>query len=80
MDALFLSVERVQRSHLPELLGCHVDKKGNVRVGRGQRTRVPGLYMAGDAEGDVQFAVVGAADGAKAAVAIHTDLEKEDRR
>ena len=79
VDALFLSVERVQHSPLPELLGCRVDEKGNVRVRSGQRADVRGLYVVGDAVGDVQFAVVAAAEGARAAVAINKDLQKEDR-
>jgi thioredoxin reductase len=79
IDAIFLSVERVQHSHLPELLGCRLDDKGNVKLKTAQRTGVPGLFLAGDAGGDVQFAVMSAAEGARAAVAIHKDLEKEDR-
>jgi thioredoxin reductase len=77
---LFLSVERVQRSDLPEALGCATDENGSVRVRGAQRTDVDGLYLVGDAAGDVQFAVVAAAEGARAAVAIHQDLEKEDVR
>jgi thioredoxin reductase len=77
-DALFLSVERVQHSRLPELLGCRLDEKGNVRVRGAQHADVRGLYVVGDAVGDVQFAVVAAAEGARAAVAINRDLQKED--
>jgi thioredoxin reductase len=77
-DALFLSVERVQRSGLPELLGCRLDDKGNVRVRGAQHADVRGLYVVGDAVGDVQFAVVAAAEGARAAVAINKDLQNED--
>jgi thioredoxin reductase len=36
---------------------------------------VPGLYVAGDASRDVQFAIVAAAEGAKAAVAINKALQ-----
>jgi thioredoxin reductase len=77
-DAVFLSIERVQHSDLPERLGCHMDGKGRVRVRGGQQTGVKGIYLAGDAAGDVQFAVMSAAEGARAAVAIHRDLQKED--
>ena len=38
-------------------------------------TRVPGLYVVGDASRDVQFVVVAAAEGAKAAVAINKALQ-----
>jgi thioredoxin reductase len=36
---------------------------------------VPGVYVVGDASRDVQFAVVAAAEGAKAAVAINKTLQ-----
>jgi thioredoxin reductase len=36
---------------------------------------VPGLYVAGDASHDVQFVIVAAAEGAKAAVAINKALQ-----
>jgi thioredoxin reductase len=36
---------------------------------------VPGLYVVGDASRDVQFVVVAAAEGAKAAVAINKALQ-----
>jgi thioredoxin reductase len=79
-DAVFLAVDRHQHSELPFKLGCEIDEKGAVKVKGAQRTRVPGLYLAGDAAADVSFAVVAAAHGAKAAVAIHEDIEKEDLR
>ena len=78
LDALFFASARVQHSDLPALLGCELEEGGEVRVRGAQRTGVPGLYLAGDADGDVQFAVVAAAEGARAAVAINQDLEKED--
>jgi thioredoxin reductase len=37
---------------------------------------VPGLYVAGDASRDVQFAIVAAAEGAKAGVAINQALQE----
>lgn len=77
-DAVFLAVDRHQHSELPLRLGCEIDEKGAVKVRGAQRTRVPGLYLAGDAAADVSFAVVAAAHGARAAVAIHEDIEKED--
>jgi thioredoxin reductase len=39
-------------------------------------TNIPGLYVAGDASRDVQFVIVAAAEGAKAAVAINTALQR----
>ena len=45
-----------------------------------QRTCVEGVFVAGDASGDVQFAIVAAAEGAIAAVAINHMLQEQDVR
>jgi thioredoxin reductase len=47
-----------------------------VKTDRFGHTGVPGLYVVGDASRDVQFAIVAAAEGAKAAVAINKALQK----
>jgi thioredoxin reductase len=77
-SALFFNTDKLQRSDLPQQLGCHLDDD-QVQTGRKQRTNVPGLYLAGDADGDVQFAIVAAAEGATAGVAINRELQDEDR-
>lgn len=76
--ALFFNTEKTQQSFLPAMLGCHVDDEGAVQTERKQSTGVDGLYLAGDAAGGVQFAVVAAAEGATAAVAINRELQEED--
>jgi thioredoxin reductase len=75
--AMFFSTGQVQRSPLPAKLGCPMNEKGTVRTSLAQATGIPGLYVAGDAARDVQFAVVAAAEGAKAAVAINKALQEE---
>jgi thioredoxin reductase len=77
--ALFFNTDQGQRSPLAEQLGCQFTRTGHVRCDRKGRTGVPHLFMAGDANGDVQFVVVAAAEGAEAAVAINKELQEEDR-
>ena len=77
-DALFFSSEMVQRSKLPTLLGCKCDEEGLIITKGKQRVGVCGLFLAGDADGDVQFAIVAAAEGATAATAINRELQDED--
>jgi thioredoxin reductase len=79
LGALFFSGSRAQQSELPALLGCEIDERDEVETDRMQHTDVHGLFLAGDADGDVQFAIVAAAEGAKAAVAINLELQKELR-
>lgn len=76
-DALFFSAGQAQQSDLARRLGCRFNRKGAVKTGRHERTGIPGLFVAGDASRDVQLAVVAAAEGAKAAFAINTELQEE---
>jgi thioredoxin reductase len=78
--ALFFNTGQVQHSELPARLGCTFTAKGAVRQGKLQSTNVPGLYVAGDAARDVQLVIVAAAEGARAAFAINTELLKQDLR
>jgi thioredoxin reductase len=77
-DALFFSTPQGQRSALPRMLGCQCDDDGLIVSKRKQGSGVPGLFLAGDADGDVQFAIVAAAEGAIAATVIHRELLDED--
>jgi thioredoxin reductase len=78
--AIFLSTGQSQRCDLAASLGCAFTRKGVVRTGKLEGTNIPGLFVAGDASRDVQLAVVAAAEGAKAAIAIHKALHEEDVR
>lgn len=78
--AMFFSTSQRQRSDLARSLGCEFTEKGAVRANRKQGTGVPGLYVAGDAARDVQFVIVAAAEGAKAAVDINKALQAEERK
>ena len=72
---IFFSAAQSPQSDLPRKLGCDVTYKGVVKTDHLGHTRVPGLYVVGDASRDVQFVVVAAAEGAKAAVAINKALQ-----
>jgi thioredoxin reductase len=75
---IFFSTGQRQRCDLAADLGCAFTKKGAVRTGKLEGTNIPGLFVAGDASKDVQLAVVAAAEGAKAAIAINSALQEED--
>jgi thioredoxin reductase len=77
-NAVFFSSDKVQRSPLPAMLGCEIDDEGLARTGKRQTTCINGLYLAGDADGDAQFAIVAAAEGAIAGTAINAALQKEE--
>jgi thioredoxin reductase len=74
-DAIFFATHQRPQSDLPRQLGCELTRKGVVKTDHLGQTRIPGLYVAGDASRDVQFVIVAAAEGAKAAVAINKSLQ-----
>jgi thioredoxin reductase len=63
---------------LLEQLDCKRSKLGAAIINRYQQTNVMGVYVAGDAAFDMHLVIMAAAEGAKAAVAIHNDLLKTD--
>jgi thioredoxin reductase len=76
--ALFVCMGQHQRSGLARKLGCRFTSKGAVATGTCEATDVPGLYVAGDSSKEAQFAVVAAAEGAEAGMAINKALLKDD--
>ena len=74
-DAIFFSAGQSPQCDLAVRLGCETNRQGVAKTGTLGQTRVPGLYVVGDASHDVQFVIVAAAEGAKAAVAINKALQ-----
>jgi thioredoxin reductase len=79
-SALFFCSDCEQRSSLPENLGCAFDAEGNVLCNGHAATNVPGLYVAGNVRGGVHLAIVAAAEGAEAGIAINRALLEADFR
>jgi thioredoxin reductase len=77
-DVLFVNEGNSVNADLLEQLNCNCTKKGAAVTDRKQQTNVEGVYVAGDASYDMHFVVVAAAEGVKAGVAIHNDLQKID--
>jgi thioredoxin reductase len=75
-DAIFFSARQSQQCGLAARLGCDMNHRGVVKTGPLGQTHIPGLFVVGDASRDVQFAIVAAAEGAKAAVAINKALQQ----
>jgi len=73
--AVFFSERQSQQCDLAARLGCQMNRGGVVKTGNLGETHLAGLYVVGDASRDVQFAIVAAAEGAKAAVAINKALQ-----
>jgi thioredoxin reductase len=74
-EAVFFSSGQSLQCSFPSKLGCELTHKGTVKTDHLGQTRVPGVYVVGDASRDVQFVIVAAAEGAKAGVAINKALQ-----
>lgn len=76
--ALFFHASTAQRSPLAAQLGLDFNLRGAVRTGTFESTKLPGVYVAGDASKDVTLISVAVAEGTKAAFAINRALRMED--
>jgi thioredoxin reductase len=79
-QALFFNTDQHPRSPLLAMLGCRFDESGGVVCDETGRTSVKGVYVAGDASRDVQLAIIAAAEGARAALAINKSLLTPDQQ
>lgn len=76
--AMFFGTTSRPQSDLAEKLGCRLGEEGTADIDPHGSAGVPGLFVAGDAAGGVQMAIVAAAEGLKAAEAVNAMLTEED--
>lgn len=76
--ALFFDMPATEQSTLAQALGCDFTAQGRIKCGQYESTSVPGVFAAGNIIGDVQLAIVAAAEGARAAFGINRALTRED--
>jgi thioredoxin reductase len=74
LQALFFHLGSEHRRDFAIDFRCTLDPAGYVDVDRGQQTSVHGLYAAGDLAGHPHLAIAAAAEGVRAALAIHRSL------
>ncbi|MEO6002743.1 MAG: NAD(P)/FAD-dependent oxidoreductase [Opitutus sp.] len=79
-DAVFFCSDCVQKSPFAQHLGCQLDETGSVMCDEHAATAVPGLYVAGNVRRGVRLAIVAAAEGAEAGMAINNALHDESLR
>lgn len=78
-EALFFNTPSWIRSKLLDQLGCPFTEGDGVETGKYERTKIPGLFVAGNILRNVQLAIVAAAEGAEAAFGINVSLCNESR-
>lgn len=77
-SAIFFTTGQHQRSEIAHQLGCDFSSKGTIEADQRERTCVKDLYAAGDATRDMQFVIIAAAEGTRAAITIHEELLEEE--
>jgi thioredoxin reductase len=80
LDALFFHLGSEPRCELAQQLGCALDDDGYVIVDQGQESSTPGVHAAGDISGQPHLASIAAAEGVRAALAIHRSLLPAERQ
>jgi len=80
IDAVFFTSELPQKSTIAQSLGCALDAGGSVICEAHAATGVAGLYVAGNVRGGVHLAIMAAAEGAEAAIAINEALADRELR
>lgn len=76
--AAFLVATQRQRSGLLADLNSETTSSGQVCNEDHEACGVPGLFVAGDASGHAGLSILAAADGTRAALAVHAALLRED--
>lgn len=76
-EVIFFKANYSQKSSLGVELGCEINKRGLIKINRFQKSTVKGVYVCGDASRDIQMAVIAAAGGVRAGIAINTELIRE---
>ncbi|HSH45603.1 MAG TPA: FAD-dependent oxidoreductase, partial [Longimicrobiales bacterium] len=75
LDAVFFHWGSEPSSTLAQQLGCECTARGDIRVDRRtMETSVAGVHAAGDIVGHPHLAIIAAAEGVRAALAIHRSL------
>lgn len=77
LDAIFFHPRTVPGCDLGGEVSPRCDAGGHLEVDRSQETSIPGVYAAGDLTGNPYLAISAAAEGVKAALAIHRSLLPE---
>ena len=78
-DKIFFSLAQRPADDLGDQLGCQRDHEGNIETNAHGLTSVEHVYAAGDILSGPQLAIVAAASGATAALAMHKSLVPDER-
>ncbi|GAC1458501.1 MAG: hypothetical protein PVSMB1_08410 [Gemmatimonadaceae bacterium] len=79
-ERLYFAIGQYPADDLGAQLGCKRDEMGRLVIDERNHTSVKNVFAAGDIAPGLQLAIVAAASGAVAAIAIHASLLPETRK
>src|SRR5450756_2769636 len=79
-ERLYFAIGQYPSDDLGAQLGCKRDEMGRLVIDERNHTSVKNVFAAGDIAPGPQMAIVAAASGAVAAIAIHASLLPETRK
>jgi thioredoxin reductase len=79
-DKVFFAIAQYPADDLGAQLGCDRDDEGHITIDSHGRTSVANVFAAGDVTPGPQLAIVAAAGGATAALAMHKSLVPPERK
>lgn len=79
IEAVFFHLGSPLATDIANRLGCEREKGTDLQVDRGLETTVPGVFAAGDIAGAPYLAITAAANGVRAAIAVHRSLLPPDQ-
>jgi len=74
VDGVFIAIGYVPNNELAKKIGVDMDEEGYLKVDKGHRTNVKGIYAAGDITGGLKQIATAIGQGAVAAMAIFEDI------
>lgn len=74
VDGIFIAIGYTPNNALASSLGVEMDEEGYIKVDKGYRTSIKGIYAAGDITGGVKQIVTAVGQAAVAAMSIFEDL------
>jgi thioredoxin reductase (NADPH) len=74
IDAVFVAIGYTPNNGLAKNLGVETDEEGYIKIDRGHRTNIKGIYAAGDITGGIKQIVTAIGQAAVAAMSIFEDV------
>ncbi|MFO7793338.1 MAG: FAD-dependent oxidoreductase [Candidatus Saliniplasma sp.] len=78
LDGLFIEIGSIPNNELAKTVGAKIVDNGYIKTDENRRTKIPGIYAAGDViDSPLKQAITAAGQGAEAASSAYEDLKRQ---